>query len=100
MPSPCAVQIELIEDEREHLEFRSRRPTSAPALATRSRIVLAAADGVSNTEIAAPLAVDHGLELTAKKLRRGTYRSFASSTATSAWIETWNHDPKSRPATA
>ena len=58
MPFPVAVQIELAEGEREQLEAWSRRHTSAQALALRSRIVLAGADGHKNTEIAGRLAVD------------------------------------------
>jgi transposase len=58
MPYPVAVQIKLAEGEREQLEAWSRRPTSAQAVALRSRVVLAAAEGLKNTEIAARLAVD------------------------------------------
>ena len=50
MPSPYAVRIELADGEREQLESWSRRHTSAPALALRARIVLAAAEGLNNTE--------------------------------------------------
>ncbi|MCA1697010.1 MAG: IS630 family transposase [Actinobacteria bacterium] len=57
MPSPIAVEVVLTEAEREQLESWSRRRTSAQALATRSRVVLAAADGLSNTEIASRLGV-------------------------------------------
>jgi transposase len=57
MPSPVAVAIELTDDERARLEGWVRRRTSAQALALRSRIVLAAAEGVSNTEIAARVGV-------------------------------------------
>jgi transposase len=57
MPSPVAVPIELAESEREQLESWSRRHTSAQALALRARIVLAAAEGLNNTEVAALLAV-------------------------------------------
>jgi transposase len=57
MPSPQAVQIVLSEDERAQLEAWARRPKSAQALAQRSRIVLAAAAGAKNTEIAAALGV-------------------------------------------
>ena len=39
------------------MESWSRRPTSAQALAERSRIVLAAAEGLKNTEIADRLGV-------------------------------------------
>jgi transposase len=58
MPFPFAVPIELAECEREQLESWSRRHSSAQALALRSRIVLAAAEGLKNTEIAERLAID------------------------------------------
>jgi len=57
MPSPKAVEIVLSDAERERLESWSRRRKSAQALAQRSRIVLAAATGRPNTEIAAELGV-------------------------------------------
>jgi transposase len=57
MPNPVAVPIALSEAERERLEAWSRRPKSAQALAQRSRIVLAAAAGLKNTEIARRLGV-------------------------------------------
>ena len=52
MPSPIAVSIELTEGEREQLESWSGRRTTAQALALRSRIVLAAAEGASSSQIA------------------------------------------------
>ena len=52
MPTPTAVLIELTDEERDRLEAWSRRPKTAQALALRSRIVLGAADGLSNLEIA------------------------------------------------
>jgi transposase len=52
MPVPAAVAIELSVDERAVLERWVRRRTSAQALALRSRIVLAAAEGLTNLEIA------------------------------------------------
>ena len=58
MPSPFAVPIDLEGDERERLERWSRRPSSAQALAQRSRIVLLAAEGLGNTQIAARLELD------------------------------------------
>jgi transposase len=58
MPDPRPVVIELSEAEREQLDSWSRRRSSAQALAERSRIVLAAADGLNNTEIAARLGVN------------------------------------------
>jgi transposase len=57
MPNPVAVEIVLSEAEREQLESWTRRRTSAQALAQRSRIVLLAAAGLKNTEIAQQLAV-------------------------------------------
>ena len=57
MPTPTAVAIELSDDERARLESWSRRRTTAQALALRSRIVLAAADGLSNSEIAEQLGI-------------------------------------------
>jgi transposase len=58
MPDPHAVVITLSPGERERLEAWSRRRTSAQALAERSRIVLAAADGLSTSEIARRLGVN------------------------------------------
>src|SRR5215207_5278175 len=57
MPTPFAVPIELSGEERAQLEAWERRRSSAQALALRSRIVLAAADGPNNTEIAARLGI-------------------------------------------
>jgi len=49
--------VSLTDDERSQLVSWSRRSTSANALAVRSRIVLAAADGLGNTAIAAKLGI-------------------------------------------
>jgi transposase len=49
--------VVLSDVEREQLEAWSRRRSSAQALALRSRIVLAAAEGLKNTEIAERLGV-------------------------------------------
>jgi transposase len=57
MPVPAAVQIELSDDERAVLEGFARRRTTARGLAQRSQIVLEAADGKTNTEIAERLRV-------------------------------------------
>ena len=57
MPSPAAVQIELSGEERELLEAWARRRKTANALAMRSRIVLAAASGESNSGISERLGV-------------------------------------------
>ena len=52
---PRRVEVVLSEEERARLERWARRPKSSQALAFRCRIVLAAADGLSSTEIAAQL---------------------------------------------
>ncbi len=57
MPSPRPQAIELSEDERAQLVSWSRRRTSAAGLALRSKIVLAAAAGEANSQIAARLGV-------------------------------------------
>src|ERR671912_998811 len=57
MPSSVAVEVTLTGEERAQLEAWARRRTTAQALAQRSRIVLAAADGLKNTEIAERLGV-------------------------------------------
>ena len=44
MPLPTAVPIVLTDDEREQLLAWSPRPTSAQAIALRSRVGLACAD--------------------------------------------------------
>src|SRR3954465_11820408 len=49
--------LTLTDDERERLEAWVRRPKTAQRLALRSRIVLAAAAGESNTAIARRLRV-------------------------------------------
>ena len=57
MPASTAVEIKLSQDERAQLEAWARRRTSAQALAERSRIVLAAAEGLKNAEIARALDI-------------------------------------------
>jgi hypothetical protein len=49
LPKPRA--IELTEDERARLVELARRSKTANAIARRARIVLAAADGMGNTEM-------------------------------------------------
>jgi transposase len=57
MPTPRAVEVEVSADERRQLEAWARRPSSAQALAQRSRIVLLAAEGLKNTQIAERLGI-------------------------------------------
>src|SRR3954470_6994214 len=63
MPNPTAVPIVLTDDEREQLQAWARRPTSAQALALRSRVVLACADAPhdANIEIAQALGISRGM---------------------------------------
>ena len=51
------MELILSEEERETLTRWARRPTSSQQLALRARIVLACADGATNTEVAAQLRV-------------------------------------------
>ncbi|WP_338900114.1 helix-turn-helix domain-containing protein [Streptomyces sp. TG1A-60] len=51
------VETVLPDDERETLPRWSRRATSAQALALRCRIVLAGADGLSNTQVGSGLGI-------------------------------------------
>ena len=54
---PKLKPLTLVDDERAKLEAWARRPKTSQRLALRSRIVLAAVEGKSNTEIAADLRV-------------------------------------------
>ena len=57
MPSPVPSSVELSAAERAQLESWLRRRMSAQALALRSRIVLLAAEGLNNVEIARRLGI-------------------------------------------
>jgi transposase len=57
MPSSVLAPVDLTADERAQLESWTRRRRSAQALAMRSRIVLLAADGLNNSEIARELRI-------------------------------------------
>ncbi|HVT22475.1 MAG TPA: IS630 family transposase [Mycobacteriales bacterium] len=60
MPDPFAAAVELSDEERSQLEAWARRPKSAQALAMRSRIVLASAQGGTNVDVAARLDLNRG----------------------------------------
>ncbi|HEY7014542.1 MAG TPA: IS630 family transposase [Streptosporangiaceae bacterium] len=72
MPAAVAVPIVLTDAEREQLQAWARRPKSAQALAMRSRIVLAAAEGLGNTQIAARL----GIKRDTARVWRGRFADF------------------------
>jgi transposase len=57
MPSNVAARIVLSDEERAQLQSWARRRSSAQALAQRSGIVLLAAEGLKNVEIARELGV-------------------------------------------
>lgn len=57
MPSPIAVEVVLSVEERAQLEAWERRRTSAQAVAERARIVLVAAEGLNNSEVAQRLGI-------------------------------------------
>ena len=50
----------LTESERGRLEEWARRPTTAQSLAKRARIILTAASGLTNKQVAAAVGVHHG----------------------------------------
>jgi transposase len=56
-PGTPAAAVVLTDEERETLERWARRPKSAQALALRCRIVLAAAQGLTNTAIGERLGI-------------------------------------------
>jgi transposase len=61
VPSPKLVPLNLTDDERQTLEAWSRRRKTAQALAQRSRIILACADGESNSVVAADLGISRAM---------------------------------------
>jgi putative transposase len=58
MPGPKPPAVELTADERRELEGLVRRHKTGQQVAERARIVLRAADGLNNSEIARELALE------------------------------------------
>ena len=58
MRGPKAPAVTLPAGERQELEGLVRRPSAAQQVALRARIILAAADGANNAQIARSLSVD------------------------------------------
>lgn len=94
MPLPIALPIELAPEQRAHLEKTVRKQTAAQREVTRARIVLLAAAGVSNHEIARGLGCsrttvvtwrgrffEEGLDGLVDRPRPGRPRSFSPSAA-------------------
>jgi transposase len=107
MPSSLLAPVELSDDERAQLESWTRRRTSAQALALRSRIVLLAADGLRNTEIAAELGIhrnaagkwrarflEHRLDGLTDEPRPGRPRTISDEQVEEVVIKTLETTPK------
>ena len=75
-----AVVIELDEEERQTLERWIRRRSTAQGLAMRSRIVLGAAEGRTNVDIAAEVGLQRGYGLEVAEPFRPGADSTASTT--------------------
>ena len=58
MPGPRPPAVELTDEERRELEALARRHKTGQQVADRARIVLRAADGLNNSEIARELALE------------------------------------------
>lgn len=72
MPGPKLPPLDLTVDERQALQVLVRRHTAPQQVVLRARIVLLAADGLSNSQIARAL----GLEADTVRLWRQRWRSF------------------------
>src|SRR4051812_29864551 len=107
MPSSLVAAVALSVDERAQLESWTRRRTSAQAVALRSRIVLLAADGLNNTEIAAQLDlavssvrkwrkrfVEHRLEGLTDEPRPGRPRTVTDEQVEAVIVTTLETTPK------
>jgi Homeodomain-like domain-containing protein len=73
MPGPLPAPIELTAEEAEGLATLVRRHTAPQQLGARARIVLLAADGLNNCEIARQL----GLDVETVRLWRQRWRGWA-----------------------
>jgi transposase len=107
MPSPIAVEVVLSDEERVQLEAWERRRTSAQALAERARIVLTAAEGLNNSEVAERLGihrgtvrkwrsrfVEHGLDGLLDEPRPGRPRTVTDAQVEEVIVKTLESTPK------
>jgi transposase len=107
VPFAVAARVDLSEEERARLGAWARRRTSAQGLAQRSRIVLAAADGLNNSEIAARLGVtrpmvtkwrnrfaEHRLDGLTAEPRPGRPRTIADERVEEVVIKTLETTPR------
>ena len=74
MPGPMALPIELTEAERQGVEALVRPHTAPQQVALRARIILLAAEGLNNSQIARELSV----EADTVRLWRQRWRGFQS----------------------
>jgi putative transposase len=58
MPGPKPPAVDLADEERRELEALTRRHKTGQQMAERARIVLLAADGLNNSEIARELSLE------------------------------------------
>ena len=104
---PKAPVIRLSPPERKRLQQWSRRRKTAQGLALRSRIILACADGKTNTEVAEELGVARGTVVKWRKrfvedrldglsddLRPGTPRKISDDKLEEVLIQTLESTPK------
>src|SRR3954465_545418 len=107
MPSSTAAVVVLSDEERDQLERWTRRRTSAQALALRARIVLLAAEGLKNTEIAERLGgsrppgtkgrnpfVEHRLDGLSDVPRPGRPRTIGDEKVEEVIVKTLETTPK------
>ena len=101
------AEVVVSAEEREVLERWARRPSSAQALAFRCRVVLAAAEGRSSTEIAAELGCNsstvgkwrgrfarHGLDGLHDEPRPGKPRSISDADVERVIVKTLEEQPR------
>jgi transposase len=107
MPSSVLSPLELTDGERDRLESWTRRRTSAQALAMRSRIVLLAAAGLNNTQIAGELGIhrnvagkwrarflEHRLDGLSDEPRPGRPRTISDEQVEAVIVKTLETTPK------
>ena len=83
MPGPQLPPLDLSLDERRDLAALVRRHTAPQQLVLRARIILLAADGLNNSQIARTL----GLEADTVRLWRQRWRSFQAVALTDRSVE-------------
>jgi transposase len=101
------VPLAVSDEDREVLVRLSKRPSTPHGLATRARIVLLFADGLSNTEVAKRIDVNHatarkwreryrtgGIEALADEPRPGVPRTFGDDAIEALVVKTLTEKPR------